>query len=73
MLCTADERNGNGNVNKDGGQVECNGNEEVDDDGNEGCGKAMAAAKMREMVTAKGVAGNEKAMATVANGDIGGG
>jgi hypothetical protein len=49
--------------------VECNGNEEVNGNGNEGCGQATATAIKRAMVTATRVAGNKKAMATVADGN----
>ncbi len=65
--------NGNGDGNKDGGQVECNGNKEVDGDGHKGGGQAMATAMRRAMVTARRMAGDKKAITMAANGDKGGG
>ncbi len=53
--------------------MECDGNKEVDGDGKEGGGQATATMTRRAMVTATTVAGNKKAMATVANGNKGGG
>ncbi len=52
--------------------MECNSNKEVDGDGDEGGGQATAMATKRVMVTATREAGNEKAMATAANGNKGG-
>ncbi len=52
--------------------MECDGDEEVDGDGNKGGRQAMAAVTKRAVMTATRVAGDQKAMATAANGDEGG-
>jgi hypothetical protein len=51
--------------------VECNGNKEVDGNGNEGSSQVTATSIKRAMVTAMRVAGNEKTMAMVAGGNKG--
>ncbi len=55
--------------------MECDSDEEVDGNGNEGGGQATAMVTKRAMMTETRVAGNEKAMATAtaADGDEGGG
>jgi hypothetical protein len=53
--------------------VECNGNKEVDGNGNKGGRQATAMETKRAIVTATMVAGNKKAIAVAADGDEGGG
>ncbi len=53
--------------------MECDGNEEVDGDGDKGGGQATETVTKRAMMTATRMAGNKKAMATAADGDKGGG
>ncbi len=52
--------------------MECNGNEEVDGNSDKGGRQAMATATKRATVTATRVVGDEKAMATSADGNEGG-
>jgi hypothetical protein len=51
---------GNGNSNKDGGQVDCNGNKEGDGNCNKGGGQATATATKRAMATETAVAGGKE-------------
>ncbi len=53
--------------------MECNGNKEVDGNGNKGGRQATVMATKRAVITAMRVAGNEKAMAMAADGHEGGG
>jgi hypothetical protein len=53
-------RQGNGYGNKDGGQVDCNGNKEGNGNGNEGGGQERATATKRAMATAMAVVGGKE-------------